>query len=198
GLTDFIPDLKKIQAAGKHLLELINGILDLSKIEASKMELYLEDADVGQLVDGVAGTVKPLVAQNENQLVVERDDDLGQMHADVTKIRQSLLNLLSNASKFTDKGEVRLTARRESGDDGDWLNFAVTDTGIGMTEEQLGKLFQPFTQADASTTRKYGGTGLGLTISKRFCEMMGGDITVTSIPGEGSTFTMRIPAHVTA
>ncbi len=196
GLTDFIPDLRKIQVAGRHLLELINGILDLSKIEANKMELFLETGDVVRMVDGVVSTVKPLVANNNNKFEVERDDSLGKMHVDRTKLRQALLNLLSNASKFTENGNIRLAVNRHVEDSGDWLTFAVSDSGIGMTEEQMTRLFQPFTQADASTTRKFGGTGLGLTISRHFCQMMGGDILVQSKPGEGSTFTIRIPAVV--
>ena len=197
GLTDFIPDLKKIQSAGRHLLELINGILDLSKIEANKMELYLETGDVARLVDGAVSTVKPLAEKNGNTLTIEKDENLGQMHVDRTKVRQALLNLLSNAAKFTDEGTIRLAVHRSTLQGQDWLEFAVSDSGIGMNEAQLAKLFQPFTQADASTTRKYGGTGLGLTISKHFCEMMGGTIEVQSAPGRGSTFTIRLPAVAT-
>ena len=190
----FIPDLEKIRNAGKHLLALINGVLDLSKIEAGKMELYLETFDAAQMVKDVAATVTPLVMKNKNKLDLQLPIELGTMHADLTKVRQILFNLLSNACKFTENGIVRVEAARDPGHDA-FVSFTVTDTGIGMTPEQLAKLFQPFTQADASTTRKYGGTGLGLAISKRFCEMMGGDVSVASEPGKGTTFTVRLPAE---
>jgi signal transduction histidine kinase len=189
----FLPDLRKINAAGKHLLGLINDILDLSKIEAGKMDLFLEDFSVPDLVQDVAAIVRPLVEKNANTLVVDCPDDVGTMHADLTKVRQALFNLLSNASKFTDHGTITLTVERESED---WLTFAVSDTGIGMTEEQLGRLFEAFSQAEASTRTKYGGTGLGLAISRQFCRLMGGDITVESSYGQGSTFTVRLPAVV--
>jgi PAS domain S-box-containing protein len=193
-----VADLQKIHTAGRHLLGLINDILDLSKIEAGKMDLYLETFDAGEAVQGVAETVRPLVARNENRLEVEVGDHLGPLHADLTKFRQALLNLLSNASKFTHGGVVTLSATRESaGPEGDWFVFRVQDSGIGMSAEQVAQLFRPFTQADASTTRKYGGTGLGLTITRRFCQMMGGDVTVESQPGQGSRFTVRLPARVT-
>ena len=195
---EFTPDLKKINAAGKHLLALINDILDLSKIEAGRMDLYLETFDLATMLDDVATTVQPLVERNANTLVVHRPDALGSMRADLTKVRQSLFNLLSNASKFTTQGTISLAVAREAMDDGDWVTFRVSDTGIGMTAEQMAKLFQPFMQADASTTRQYGGTGLGLTITKRFCQMMGGDITLESEVGKGSTFTIALPAAVGA
>jgi signal transduction histidine kinase/CheY-like chemotaxis protein len=190
-----IQDLEKIQTAGKHLLGLINEVLDLSKIEAGKVELYLETFDVQSLLESVAGTIRPMAEQNGNRLVVEAVEP-GTMRADEVKLRQVLLNLLSNASKFTTDGEVRLLGRRERNGSQDWLVFQVADTGIGMTPEQQGRIFQAFTQADSSTTRKYGGTGLGLVISRRFIEMMGGDITLESAPGAGTTFTARIPARV--
>ncbi len=193
---EFIPDLKKIQTAATHLLSLINDILDLSKIEAGKMDLFLETIDVSSLMDGVVTTVMPLVEKNNNELEVRSGDGLGRMHTDLTKVRQTLLNLLSNASKFTEKGRITLSVRRESVNGVDWLEFTVSDTGIGMSEEQVVRLFKDFTQADSSTTRKYGGTGLGLAISRRFCQMMGGDISVTSEVGKGSTFTVRLPATV--
>jgi PAS domain S-box-containing protein len=196
GQEDFIPDLEEIHTAGKHLLALINDILDLSKIEAGKMELYLESFQVDELLRGVTSIVQPLMDKNGNTLVVETSDDLGTMHADQTKVRQTLLNLLSNAAKFTDHGTVTLDVRREARDAGDWLTFRVIDSGIGMTAEQMERLFQAFSQADASTTRKYGGTGLGLAISRRFCQMMGGDVTVASDYGHGSTFTIELPAAV--
>ena len=197
GQDDFIPDLKKIRAAGKHLLSLINDVLDLSKIEAGKMDLFLEDFDVSHMVEDVATTVHPLIEKNSNTLKVNCPKDIGRIHADLTRVRQVLFNLLSNASKFTDKGEVTIEASREARGGADWIIFRVKDSGIGMTEEQIGRLFQAFSQADASTTRKFGGTGLGLAISLKFCEMMGGKISVTSEPGKGSTFTMEIPAVVT-
>ena len=190
-----VADLAKINRAGKHLLSLINDVLDLSKVEAGRMQLELTDFAAADVVDDVVVTAESLVGKNGNRLDVAVADDLGTMHADLTKVRQVLLNLVSNACKFTDQGTVRLTAGRAAGVDGRaWVSFAVTDTGIGMTAEQMGKLFRPFTQADASTTRKYGGTGLGLSISRRFCQMMGGDVTVASEPGVGSTFTVRLPA----
>jgi PAS domain S-box-containing protein len=196
GNDEYVPDLDKIQRAGSHLLGLINSVLDLSKIEAGKMDLYLETFDLASMLGDVTATIQPLIQQKGNRLVIETDEDLGQMHADVTKVRQTLFNLLSNASKFTENGSITLAVHRETVDDVGWVSFAVTDTGIGMNAEQLGRLFQSFTQADVSTTRKYGGTGLGLVITRRFCQMMGGDITVDSTEGEGTTFTMRLPAVV--
>jgi signal transduction histidine kinase/DNA-binding response OmpR family regulator len=196
GQEEFIPDLKKINAAGKHLLALINDILDLSKIEAGKMDLYLETFDIPGTVRDVATTMQPLVDKNGNRLVIDMPGNAGFMHADLTKVRQGLFNLLSNASKFTQQGEILLTVRRESQSAGDWIEFRVKDSGIGMSFEQTQKVFQAFTQADASTTRKYGGTGLGLTITKKFCEMMGGSITFTSELGKGTTFIIRLPAQV--
>jgi signal transduction histidine kinase/CheY-like chemotaxis protein len=253
GQKSSIPDLQKIQGAGKHLLGLINDILDLSKIEAGKTTLFLEEFDVAKLIGEVASTVQPLVARNGNKLEVDCPSGIGAMKADLTKMRQVLFNLLSNASKFTERGVIRLEVIRNGvgspsphpsppgrggavtvteekassaalgalsaavGDVGSpesprpapspggegrgegersTLNFTVTDTGIGMTAEQLGKLFEAFSQADASTTKKYGGTGLGLAISRRFCRLMGGDITVSSQPGQGSTFTVTLPAQV--
>ncbi len=192
GLTGFTPDLQKIQNAGKHLLALINDILDLSKIEAGKMELFLEEFDVPEIVMDVAATVQTLVAKKNNRLAVHCPPEVGGMRADLTKVRQSLLNLLSNAAKFTENGEITLDVRREGSD----LLFTVRDSGIGMTAEQMAGLFEAFAQADASTTRKYGGTGLGLAITRRFCRMMGGDTTVESEPGRGSAFTLRLPAAV--
>ena len=226
---DFIPDLQKIHAAGKHLLGLINDILDLSKIEAGRMELYLETFDISAMADDVVTTLQPLVDKNTNSLKIQFDNELGSMHADLTKVRQSLFNLLSNACKFTQQGTITLTVSRgrwgdrESGRVGDgkfspsqiqdgepigtssssfpvispdWITFRVTDTGIGMTPEQMSRLFEAFTQADASTTRQYGGTGLGLAITKKLCQMMGGDVTVESEVGKGSTFTIHLPAIV--
>ncbi|MFZ5447639.1 MAG: response regulator [Thermodesulfobacteriota bacterium] len=198
GQEDFIPDLQKIHTAGKHLLGLINEILDLSKIEAGKMDLYLETFDVAGMVNDVASTLAPLVEKNANTLQVHSAPDLGTMHADLTKVRQSLFNLLSNASKFTQNGTITLDAASVLRNGVRWIAFRVTDTGIGMTAEQIDKLFQPFVQADASTSRKYGGTGLGMTITQHFTKMMGGEISVASKPGSGTTFTVLLPAEVKA
>ncbi len=198
GHPELTPDLRRIRTAGKHLLTLINDILDLSKIEAGKTELYLETFDVAAMVEDVVTTVQPLVAKNANALML-RTDAPGSMHADLTKVRQMLLNLLSNACKFTERGTITLQIERGPASDGPtgaqdvW--FHVSDSGIGMTDAQLSKLFEAFSQAEASTTKRYGGTGLGLAISRRFARMMGGDVTVTSKPGHGSTFTIRLPAE---
>jgi len=196
GAEQFTDDLGKINAAGKHLLELINAVLDLSKIEAGKMDLYLETFDVAGLVRDIAAVIKPLAGRNGNQLEVHCPADLGSMHADMTKVRQALFNLLSNACKFTDHGAVSLTVAREGSAGRQWMVFTVRDTGIGMTPEQLGRLFEAFSQADAATTRRYGGTGLGLALSRRLCRMMGGDVTAASEAGRGSTFAIRLPAVV--
>jgi signal transduction histidine kinase len=196
GLEEFIPDLQKIRTSGKHLLSLINDLLDLSKIEAGRMELYLEPFEVSPLIEDVVSTVRPLVEKNANTLEVYSGDNLGTMYADLTKVRQGLFNLLSNAAKFTEKGTIRLEVERTQQDHTDWLTFRVRDTGIGMTLEQTERLFQAFSQADISTTRKYGGTGLGLVITKVFLQMMGGEISVESTLGAGSTFTIRLPAQV--
>lgn len=193
GNDDAIPDLQKIHGAGKHLLGLINEVLDLSKIEAGKMELHLEGVELRPVLDEVMDTVRPLADKRGNRLVLEADAP-GAMHTDVTKLRQMLFNLLGNAAKFTEQGDIRLRARRERDDAREWLVFEVEDTGIGMTPEQQAGLFQPFSQADASTTRKYGGTGLGLALSRHFARMLGGDIDMHSALGEGTTFTIRIPA----
>ena len=192
GHEDYVPDLQKIRAAGRHLLALINDVLDLSKIEAGKMELHLDTFELKPAVDAVATTVAPLIEKNGNRLVLELADGLGVMRADVTRVRQILFNLLSNASKFTEHGTITLAVARE----GDEIVFQVSDTGIGMTPEQLGRLFQAFAQAETSTASKYGGTGLGLAISKMFSEMMGGTIGVASEPGVGTTFTVRLPVEV--
>ena len=196
GNAPFVSDLQKIRAAGKHLLGLINDVLDLSKVEAGKMKLFLETFDVAKVVEEVVSTASPLVEKNGNKLVVRCAPHVGQLREDITKVRQVLLNLLSNAAKFTDKGTVSLDVTREEDVAGTWVVFRVRDTGIGMTPEQLGRLFQAFTQADGSTQRKYGGTGLGLALSRKFCVMMGGDINAESEAGKGSTFTMRLPGDV--
>jgi signal transduction histidine kinase len=188
----YLPDLQKIHSAGQHLLTLISGILDLAKIEAGRMTMFLEDFDVARLVGEVEAIVTPLVEKNGNALVVECAEDIGGMHADVVKVRQALFNLLSNAAKFTENGTVTLRVAR----DGENVAFAIADTGIGMTEEQMGRLFEAFSQANVETSRKYGGTGLGLALSREFCRMMGGDITVESEAGVGSTFTIVLPVVV--
>jgi signal transduction histidine kinase/DNA-binding response OmpR family regulator len=194
GDTRTADDLDKVLNAARHLLGLINDVLDISKIEAGKMELYLENFDIAKIVNEVLATAQPLIAKKGNSLALDCPVDIGTMHADATKVRQMLLNLLSNASKFTEKGTITLRARRLPDDE--TIELAVIDTGIGMTPEQLSRLFQAFSQADASTASKYGGTGLGLAISKQFAQMMHGDITVTSTAGVGSTFTIRLPATV--
>ncbi len=191
-VPELLPDLDKIHRAGKTLLGLVNDLLDLAKIEAGKMELYLEDFVVADMLADVAATVRPMIERNDNVLMLNIPDDIGTMHADLTKTRQILLNLLSNASKFTTAGQVTLDVRAE----GHELVFAVRDTGIGMTADQIAKLFQAFEQADVSTTRKYGGTGLGLALSRKLCQLMHGDVAVTSVPGEGSTFTVHLPRVV--
>ena len=188
--------LDRVLGAGRHLLALINDILDLSKIEAGRMELHLQTFPLGPLIGDVAKTIEPMATKNGNRLVIDCPADLGTIHADQTRFRQSLLNLASNANKFTEKGTVTIAAHQGQGNNRDWITLAVTDTGIGMTPEQIGKLFQEFSQASSTTASKYGGTGLGLAISRRFCQMMGGDITVESEPGRGSTFTIRLPRIV--
>jgi signal transduction histidine kinase/CheY-like chemotaxis protein len=196
GQKSFVSDLQKIRSSGRHLLGLINDVLDLSKVEAGKMKLFLETFDVANLVDDVIATAQPLVEKTSNRLDVRVAPDVGQIREDVTKVRQVLLNLLSNAAKFTEKGTITLEVTREADVTGSWVVFRVRDTGIGMTPEQTAKLFQAFTQADGSTMRKYGGTGLGLALSRKFCVMMGGDINVESVPGKGSTFTVRLPGDI--
>lgn len=194
GQEQLVPDLEKVQQAGRHLLGLISDILDLSKVEAGKMALVLETFDLEGLIAEAESTARPLMAKNRNTSKVECAPGLGAIHADSTKLRQCILNLLSNAAKFTSDGVVTLRASRQ----GSRILIAVSDTGIGMTPEQLGRLFEPFTQADQSTSKKYGGTGLGLALSRRFSRMMGGDLTVESTLGKGSTFTIEIPTTVEA
>ncbi len=195
-LTTLIPDLKKVHGAGRHLLALINDILDLSKIESGKMELFLETFEIRALVADVESTIHPLMEKNHNSLEIRCAEGLGTMSADVTRVRQVLFNLLSNAGKFTERGSVTLDVKRDAAAGREEIVFSVKDTGIGMTPDQQARLFQAFTQADASTSRRYGGTGLGLVISRRICQMMDGDIAVESQPGKGSAFTVRLPASV--
>jgi PAS domain S-box-containing protein len=190
-------DLEKIQAAGKHLLGLINDILDLSKIEAGRMDVYLEHVFLTRLVDEVKTIVEPMMKKNGNTLVVDCPQDIGSLQTDLTKLKQSIINLLSNAAKFTKNGTVTLRLARETRDGAPWVKFEVIDSGIGMTDEQMGRLFQAFTQADSSTTRNFGGTGLGLTITRHFCAMLGGSIEVKSKPAQGSTFIIVLPDRAT-
>ena len=192
GTEKAMEPLKRVNAAGKHLLGLINQVLDLSKIEAGKLELNPESVRLAPLIDEVIGTAGQLAAQNKNSLVVEAQENLGAITADPMRLRQILLNLLSNACKFTKQGEVKLTARKVANGD-NWIELAVCDTGIGMTPEQQAKLFADFTQADSLTARQFGGTGLGLAISRKLARMMGGDVTVASEPGKGSVFTVCLP-----
>ncbi|WP_161992707.1 response regulator [Aureimonas leprariae] len=196
GHAEFLDDLKKIKGNARHLLSLINDVLDLSKIEADRMEIFVERFDLGETISDVASTVEPLVEKKNNKLEIDMPADLGAVQSDQVKIRQCLINLLSNASKFTENGTIALKAERGSRDGRDWLALSVRDTGIGMSLEQTQKLFERFTQADASTTRRFGGTGLGLAITRSFCRMLGGDITVSSEEGKGSTFTIQIPAEL--
>lgn len=197
GYKDIVPDLDRICTSGRNLLTLINDILDISKIEAGRMDLFLEPFDIYSLLESVLSTAKPLMAKNNNTFTIDCYKEIGVMYADVTKVRQILLNLLSNAAKFTTDGKIILqVSRSQSQQPRSFVEFRVHDTGIGMSQEQQEQLFQPFTQGDASTTRRYGGTGLGLAISDRFCQMMGGNIQVESKLGEGSTFTVVIPSQV--
>lgn len=191
-----ISDLERIHSSGGHLLELINEILDLSKIEAGRMELHLESFDPRAVLEDVVSAIRPLTEKNSNELSLEIGGELDVMHTDLTRLRQILFNLLSNASKFTKNGTIRLEVTQQKVGGETWAVFEVKDSGIGMTEEQAGRIFDSFAQADTSTTRKYGGTGLGLTISRKFSQMMGGDIEVHSAPDEGSTFTVRLPVRI--
>ena len=215
GSEDFLPDLEKIQTAGKHLLDMISDILDISKIEAGHVTLYLEHFDVATMIEEVMTTAQPLVEKKGNVLALQAKGELGMMYADQPKVRQILLNLLSNAAKFTEKGVITIEIEKVKNDkpkpkkrnknndvnsgsnySSQFLIFRVSDTGIGMTEEQLEQIFKPFTQADASTTKKYGGTGLGLTISERLCQILGGEISVESENGKGSVFIVSLPERV--
>ncbi len=194
GQTENLTDLERISSSGHYLLELISGVLDLTKIEAGRMEMDLQQFDVSELLHEVVSTARPLTEKNSNKFEVRELNKLGNMHSDATKIHQALLNLLSNSSKFTDQGSIVLEAERRSEGKNDWLTFRVIDTGIGMAADQLERVFSPFTQADNSTSRKYGGTGLGLSITREFCKILGGSIEVKSTPGTGTTFTINLPA----
>jgi PAS domain S-box-containing protein len=198
GYANLVPDLQKIHSAGKHLLSLISDVLDLTKIEAGKMELLMENFELSSLVSELVSTIRPAIERNRNTLEVKKLPGLGTMDADKTRVRQIVLNLLSNAAKFTENGSVTLEVAREVARGGDWIRFSVTDNGIGISPEQLKQLFQDFRQGDPSATRKYGGTGLGLAISKRFCQMMGGHILVESESGKGAMFVVKMPADTRA
>jgi signal transduction histidine kinase len=188
--------LRRINGAGKHLLEVINEILDLSKIEAGRMELHLQDFDLAALLDEAMTTVKPLAEAGNNRLTLQWAETPGSLHADPVRLRQVILNLLGNACKFTKDGVVDVTVAGTAIHEHEGITISVKDSGIGITPEQIGRLFDPFSQADSSTAGKYGGTGLGLTISREFCRLMGGDIEVHSEPGSGSTFVVRLPRIV--
>jgi signal transduction histidine kinase len=196
GTEKALEPLRRVNAAGAHLLSLINEVLDLSKIEAGKLELNPERVNLARLIDEVIGTAGQLAEKNQNRLIVEAQDNLGALTADSMRLKQILLNLLSNACKFTKEGEVALRVRKVA-DGRDWVELAVADSGIGMTAEQQAKLFQDFIQADSLTARRYGGTGLGLALSRKLARMMGGDVTVTSEPGKGSVFAVRLPCGTT-
>ncbi len=193
---EWADDLRRINDSGKYLLELINDILDISKIEAGKMEVRVEKFAVAGLLRDVSEALRPLVDEKANRLVIESGEDVGFMHSDAIKVRQSLLNLLSNANKFTDQGMISLSASRLAKEGADWLIFRVKDTGIGMTSEQISRLFRAFSQADNSTARRYGGSGLGLALTRQFCQMLGGNVSVESEPGKGSCFTIELPATI--
>ena len=193
GTENALEPLQRVNRAGQHLLGLINQVLDLSKIEAGKLELNPQTVQLALLIEEVVGTARQLAEQNKNRLMAEVQDNLGTLTVDPMRLRQVLLNLLSNACKFTKNGEVKLRASRVS-NGRDWFELSVSDTGIGMTPEQQAKLFEEFTQADATTAQRFGGTGLGLAITRKLARMMGGDVTVTSEPGKGSVFTVRLPA----
>ena len=193
---NLLPDLEKIRTASHNLLQIVNDVLDISTVETGKTEMHIETVEVARTVREVVSSVAPMLEKSGNTLHTHIAEGTGAMHTDGTKVRQCLLQLLSNACKFTERGMIWLTVTRETENGRDWLRFSVRDTGIGMTREQIAIVFQPFTQADASSTRKYGGTGLGLAITKSFCQLLGGNISVESELGRGSTFTIRLPAGV--
>lgn len=193
GAEALVPDIKKIEVAGQYLLVLINNILDLSKVEADKMEALIEPFEVHHLLHTIKELAEPLAAKNDNELILEAPESLGEMKSDVTKLQQILFNLISNACKFTFRGQVRLSGETFERDGCKWFGFTISDTGIGMTEEHQARLFQPFSQAHAGISKEYGGTGLGLVLCRRFCELLGGHITVSSTPDKGSTFLVQLP-----
>jgi signal transduction histidine kinase len=196
--SETIVRLQNIHKAGEHLLSIIGSLLDISKIESGRMELFIEPFDLQTLLEEVAATINPLAASKNNNLELLLHGELGEMTTDITKLRQNLFNILSNAAKFTKDGSIRMEVRRKGNPPAETIEFRISDTGIGMTEEQMARVFDPFTQADASTTRIYGGTGLGLTVTQNYCHLMGGDITLESAPGVGTTFTMVLPAALPA
>jgi CheY-like chemotaxis protein len=196
GNDDQLADIKEIMDAGEHLLSLLNDVLDISKVEAGRMDLYLETFDLTKMVGEVASTTKALVDKNKNTMEVSISDDIGEMHADVTKVRQILFNLISNASKFTSDGTITLFGERRKEASGDIIRLGVADDGIGIPGDKLDRIFEEFSQADDSTTKNFGGTGLGLALVRKFCHMMGGDIWVESTEGEGSSFILELPAIV--
>jgi signal transduction histidine kinase len=198
GFREHVDDLRRIAGAGKHLLSLVNDVLDLSKIEAGRMEVTMAPIDLGRFIEEIAETCQPLIAGHDNKLAIERSGEASVVLGDATKLRQIVLNLMSNAAKFTEHGQITLSIRRERRGAGDWLVIAVRDTGIGIDPQVLAKLFDSFTQAEPMITRKYGGSGLGLALSRKLCRLMGGDITAESEPGRGSCFTLRIPASMGA
>jgi signal transduction histidine kinase len=194
-LDEAVPRLESIVTSGLHLLEMINGILDLAKIEARRMDLFLTTFSLPEFITELTQIVLPLMKKNDNQFNVTSDPTVSEMHSDEAKLRQSLTNLLGNAAKFTSQGRVSLDVRKEIREDGDWVVFRVSDTGIGMSEDQMTRLFESFYQADSSISRRYGGTGLGLSLSKQFCEMLGGQLTAESVVNEGTTFTLKVPVR---
>ena len=198
GHIENVQDVQKIESAGKHLLALINDVLDLSKIEAGKMALHVENFDPAPMIEELVATLRPAIAKNSNKIELHLAGDLGTVRSDVTKVRQILANLLSNAAKFTENGTISLYVDRHDADSQQWIRFRVSDTGIGISREQQQNLFKEFAQADVSIARKYGGTGLGLAISHRFAQMMGGHMAVDSQPGKGSIFTVMLPAQINA
>ncbi len=187
-------DLKRIHTAGRHLLSMVNDVLDLSKIESGRMDLLAQPIDLARFIDDIAASCRQFIAARRNELQVERAPDLGSMIGDAGKLRQVTLNLLSNAAKFTENGRITLAVARQRRDGGDWIRIAVSDTGIGIDRDTLAKLFTNFTQADPSIATRYGGTGLGLALSRKLCRLMGGDIEAESEPGHGSRFTLSVPA----
>ena len=195
-LGESVRRLESIVKAGLHLLEMINGVLDLAKIEARRMDLFLTTFSLPDLVAEITTISQPLMNKNDNTFSVDSDNAIVEMHSDEAKLRQCLTNLIGNAAKFTSKGWVGLTVRKEAGENGDWAVFHVSDTGIGMDENQLSRVFESFYQADLSISRRFGGTGLGLSLTKQYCEMLGGELTVQSVLNQGTTFTMKVPARL--
>ncbi|HWG79554.1 MAG TPA: ATP-binding protein [Stellaceae bacterium] len=189
-------DLRRIHGAGRHLLTLINDVLDLSTIEAGRMAVCVAPIDLGHFIDEIVAAAQPLIDSNKNTLMIERRNELGTVLGDAQKLRQTVLSLLDNAAKFTKQGRITLSLERERLARGDWLTIAVRDTGIGFSPDKIAALFDNFTQAEPLMTRRYGGTGLGLALARKLCRLMGGDISAESVPGQGACFTLRIPASM--